>query len=163
MKALKAIAIIMVVLVVAAAGIIGYFYATATVRISAFKAEGAQAVNQAERFAAVKASVEKGGFIGTRFTDEVIGEADDYAFITYTVRLRNDCLAPIDTIELQITPVEGDVLQIGDLSVHSLAARSEGDLTATILTEKGNHSIRELVVTFYMWGVSFQIKETYGG
>ena len=163
MKALKIIAIAMVVLVVAALGIVGYFYATATVRISAFKAEGVQAAGQAAYFDTLKASAEDGSFIGTLYSGAPTGTADDYVFITYTVRLRNDCLVPLDTIELQVVPADGDVLQIGDTTVHSLAARSEGDLQATILTAKDNHSIRELVVTFYVWGVSFQIRETYGG
>lgn len=163
MKALKIIAIVMTVLVVAAVGIVGYFFATATVRIAAFKAEGTQAADQSAYFSRLKSEVEAGSFQGTLFSTEPLGDAEDYVFITYTVRLNNQCLVPVDMVEIQVVPENGDVLQIGDLNVHSLEARSQGDLQVTILTARDNHSVRELIVTFYVWGVSFRIQETYGG
>ncbi|MEA5146468.1 MAG: hypothetical protein VB041_10585 [Candidatus Limiplasma sp.] len=66
-------------------------------------------------------------------------------------------------IEVQVVPNASDVLQIGDLSVRHLEAKSQGDVTATILTAKDSHTIRELIVTYYVWGISFSIRETYGG
>ena len=63
---------------------------------------------------------------------------------------------------MKVVPQTTDILQIGDLSVKSLDAKSEGDLTVQILAPKDTHSVRELIVTYYVWGVSFNLKTTYG-
>ena len=163
LRILKALMILMIVLVVAALGVVGYFFAGAKVSISAYKAEGVPAAQQTELFEQIKTQVEQNEFQGTRFTTAPLGDAEDYAFITYTLRLSNQCLVPIDTVEVQVEPDASDVLQIGDTKVHSLEAQSQGDMTATILTAVDSHSVRELIVTYYVWGVSFSIRQTYGG
>jgi hypothetical protein len=155
--------VLMIALVVLALGMVGYFYATAKVTISAYKADGVQATQRADEFAQIKEQVEQDAFQGTLFTSASIGEAADYAFITYTLRLDNACLVPIDSIEVQVEPDARDVLQLADGKVHSLDAKAQGDITATILTAADSHSIRELVVTYYVWGVSFSIRQTFGG
>jgi hypothetical protein len=156
--------ILMIALVVAALGVAGYYFATAKVTIAAYKAEGVPATQQAALFDQLKTQVAQNEFQGTLFAaDTALGSAEQYAFITYTLRLDNQCLVPIDMVEVQVEPDAGDVLQIGDTSVHSLAARSQGDITATILTAVDSNSVRELIVTYYVWGVSFSIRQTYGG
>jgi hypothetical protein len=99
---------------------------------------------------------------GVMFSQEEIGDAAEYAFITYTLELSNQCLVPIDMIEIQVIPQDGDVLQIGDFEVHSLQPKTSGIVTATILTLKDNHSVREVLITYYVWGVSFSIRTTCG-
>ncbi|MDD3411348.1 MAG: hypothetical protein PHY12_11130 [Eubacteriales bacterium] len=163
MRALKWIAIGMAALLLVTLGVTGYFFATANVRIAAYKAEGMQATANQPLFEQLKAQVADETFEGTLFQTGELGSIEDYAFITYTLRLSNQCLVPIDMVEVRVVPGSGDALQIGDLAVHSLGAQSQGDITATILTAKDSHAIRELVVTYYVWGVSFTIQETYGG
>ena len=65
-------------------------------------------------------------------------------------------------IEVQVVPQATDILQIGDFTVKSLDPKSEGDLSVRILVPKDTHSVRELIVTYYVWGVSFNLKTTYG-
>lgn len=163
MRLLKSAMIVMIALVVLAFALVGYFYATAKVTIAAYKAEGVSAGTRAEEFARIKEQVAQNAFMGTRFRTDPLGEADAYALITYTLRLNNQCLVPIDMVEVQVVPDPNDVLQLGDQAVHSLQAKSQGDITATLLTTKDSHAIRELIVTYYVWGVSFRIRETYGG
>jgi hypothetical protein len=157
LRFLKVLMIVMIVLVVAALGVVGYYFMTARVSIAECSVNGANAADEADQFTEIKTEVSQDTFQGTIFNTDALGEAADYAFITYTVRISNQCLIPIDMIEIQVTPGTGDVLQIGDTTVHSLDARSKGDLTATILTARDSNSIRELVVTYYVWGVSFSI------
>lgn len=163
MRALKVLAIVVVAALLLTLGMVGYFYATARVTIAAWKAEGAPATQQAELFEQLKSQVRDETFAGTLFQTGELGNAEDYAFITYTLRLSNQCLVPMDTVEVRVVPGEGDVLQIGDPQAHSLGSKSQGDITATILTSKDSHAIRELIVTYYVWGVSFSISDTYGG
>ena len=163
MRILKSVMILMIALVVLALLLVGYFFLTARVTIAAYKAEGALATQRQELYDEVATQLRQDAFIGTRFSSTPLAAADQYAFITYTLRLSNQCLVPIDMVEVQVVPDPGDLLQIGDLEVHSLDAKSQGDITATILTTKESNSIRELIVTYYVWGVSFTIRETYGG
>ncbi|MCL1855169.1 MAG: hypothetical protein FWF86_05495 [Clostridia bacterium] len=161
MRALKYTAVLMVILLVLSLLLVGYFFMTANVSIVAFKAQGAQVAEAPELFGELKASVENRTFRGTYFSTEPLEEAEKYALITYTLRISNDCLVPIDMIEVQVVPNPVDVLQLGDQAVRSLPPKSQGDITATILTLKESHSVRELLVTYYVWGVSFTIQETY--
>jgi len=163
LRILKALMALMIVLVIAALGIVGYFFTTAKVSIAAYKADGIPATQQAALFEQIKTQVAQNEFQGTLFSNVALGNAEDYAFITYTLRLDNQCLVPIDMVEVQVEPDPSDILQIGDTSVHSLEAKSQGDITATILTAVDSHSVRELIVTYYVWGVSFSIRQTYGG
>ncbi len=163
MRILKILMILMIVLVVAALGTVGYFFATAKVTVAAYKAAGTPATQQAALYDQLKTQVARNEFQGTLFiAGQTLGDAADYAFITYTLRLSNQCLVPIDTVEVQVVPGTGDVLQIGDTAVRSLEAKSQGDIAATILTAVNSNSVRELIVTYYVWGVSFSIRQTIG-
>ena len=55
----------------------------------------------------------------------------------------------------------GDILQLSDPDAHDLPARSGGAFTAAILTSREMHSIRELTLTYYLWGLPFSARVTY--
>ena len=163
MRILKTAMYLMITLVVLALGVVGYFFATAKVTITAYDAKGAQATQNQALFDQLKDDVAQNTLQGTLFKTATLGNATDYAFITYTVRLSNQCLVPIDMVEIQVEPDPEDVLQMGDTAVRSLNARSVGDITATILTAKNKDAVREVIVSYYVWGVSFTIRQTIGG
>ena len=106
--------------------------------------------------------VETSTFTGTRFSADPIGTADQYQFLTYTVRLDNHAFLTADVIEIRITPMPGDVLQLGEEAEHSLPSGKKADLSATILTARDMHSVREATVTYYFWGIPFSEKSTLG-
>ncbi|MBQ8535905.1 MAG: hypothetical protein IJ461_00660 [Clostridia bacterium] len=159
---MKYIAALMVIVLLAAIGGTGYLYMTANLVVEATGLASHPASEQKVTFDDLKNRMELGALQGTAFTAEVPGSAEDYVFYTYTLRLRNDCFLDLDMIEVQIVPVEGDVLQMGDLQARGLPARSTGDISATILTRAGNHNVREIIVTYYVWGVPYTLKTTYG-
>ena len=163
MRFLKYFAIFMVILVLLTLLLVGYFYATASVSIIAYGAKGQACADQPIEFQRIKTSTEENTFIGTRFTDEPLGEAADYALITYTLRLSNQCLVPIDMIEIQVVPEATDSLQLGSEEVSSLNPKTQGDFTATILVPRDSHSVRRLIVTYYVWGMPFDIAAVYDG
>ena len=65
-------------------------------------------------------------------------------------------------IEVQVVPQADDILQFPDLDVKSLDLKSEGVIETSILAPKNTHSIREMIVTYYLWGVSGNLKTVYG-
>lgn len=152
----------MVALLVLAIAGVGYLYTTAGVAVETLGAQAYEAHSQQPTFDDLKRRLENNTVVGTVFKNEPLGDASEYAFYTYSVRLRNDSLLSADMVEVQIVPVEKDVLQMGNTNVRSLSSRSKGDFSATILTRRDSGSSREIIITYYIWGKPFTIKKTYG-
>lgn len=159
MRGLKAAAIASVSLLLVMALMVGYLFLTAEVQVVKISAQGIPLSEQ--ELQKIKTSVAEDTFLGTLY-QEPLEWGTDYVALEYTLRIRNNCLVPIDMIEAQVVPQSSDILQFADLDVHSLDLKSEGDLKVRILTPKDSHPIREIIVTYYVWGVSFSLKTTYG-
>lgn len=160
---MKIIAILMVIVLVAAIGGVGYLYMTANVAVTAVGMTATEASVQLATFDKLKTDVEQNSLVGTLFQSGVqLGQAEEYQFYTYTVRLRNGCMLPCDMVELQVTPREGDVLQMGSEQAKALGAGATGDISATVLTSVNSTAVRELIITYYVWGIPFTVKTTYG-
>ena len=159
---MKYAAIFMVLVLIASLVGVGYLYLTANVTVQAVGVTAVEASTQPALFEELARQVENRQVLGTAYTSAPLGSMDNYQFYTYTVRLRNNCFVTVDMVEVQVTPMEGDVLQIGDDTARALPARATGDITATILTDVNMHSVRELNITYYMWGVPFSLKTAYG-
>ena len=159
---MKYAAIFMVLVLIASLVGVGYLYLTANVTVQAVGVTAVEASTQPALFEELARQVENRQVLGTAFSSVPPGSVENYQFYTYTVRLRNNSFVTADMVEVQVTPMVGDVLQIGDDTARALPARSTGDITATILTDVNMHSVRELIVTYYMWGVPFSLKTAYG-
>ena len=163
MKGLKIAAIASIALLVVLVLLTGYLFLMAEVRVTDISAQGVSAANDPEGFEALKQSIVTQTFMGTLYQKpEEWKDAGEYVYITYTVRVSNGCLVPIDMIEAQVVPLSSDILQTADFEVRSLNAKTDGELTVTILAPKDTHPVREIIVTYYVWGVSFNVKATYG-
>lgn len=141
---------------------VGYLYMTATVTVEATGVVAVEASTQPELFEQLRRQVETNSVLGTPFTSQPLGDAAGYQFYTYTIRLRNNCFIPAEMVELQVTPMQGDVLQLGTAVTQPLAARSTGDLSVTILTDINMHAVREVNISYYMWGIPFNLRTAYG-
>ena len=162
MKGLKFAAIASFSLLLVMILMVGYLFLTAEVQVSDIRAQGIP-IDSAE-LEKIKTAVAEDTFVGTLYQKpQEWKDASEYIYLDYSIRLLNNCLVPIDMIEAQIVPQSNDVLQTADLDVHSLDMKSEGDLKVRILTTKDTHPIREIIVTYYVWGVSFSLKTVYGG
>lgn len=159
---MKAVAIILVIVCLAAFAGVGYLYMSANLVVEACGVVAADAVDQPDYFASLQAGLQNGTFMGTRFVSDTPKNAEDCVFYTYTVRLKNNCFLPAEVVELQVTPRDGDMLQIGVQEEKSIPARGRGELSATILTKKGGHNVRELKITCYFWGLPFTIRTAWG-
>ena len=159
---MKAAAIILIVLVLAAVGGVLYLYINTGLDVNFVSCIATDAVPQAELFNTLKSKVASSTFVGTHFSAEEIGAADQYQFLTYTVKLNNHAFLNADVIEIRITPMSGDVYQIGEEMLHSLSSGKSMDLSATILTSREVHSVREATVSWYFWGIPFTTKLTLG-
>lgn len=163
MKGLKFIAIATFSLLLVVCILVGYLFMTAEVLIVDVTAHGIPAQNDSEAFENLKRSVEEETFYGTLYQKPLEWQdASEYVYLTYELTIRNNCLVPIDMLEVQVVPQTTDILQLADLKVKSLDLKSEGTMTVQILAPKDTHPVRELIVTYYLWGVSGSIRTIYG-
>ena len=158
---MKYFAILTVLLLIVTLVGVGYLYMTANVVVEATGVSAVPTASQPELFDSLATQMRLGAVIGTPFiAAQELSAPENYQFYTYTVRLRNNCAAPADMVELQVSPMDGDVLQIGQTTALALQSRSTGDISATVLSTIGSHTVRELTVTWYMWGYPFTVKTT---
>jgi len=159
---MKPFAIILILLVLAAVVGIGWLYFSANLTVTYDSCIATDGVTQADYFDQLKKQVNSGSFIGTVYGDKNLLTADQYQFLTYTVTLDNHAFLKAETAEIRITPMQGDILMIGDQTEHSVPSGKKGILSATILTARDMHSVREATVTWYFWGIPFSEKLTLG-
>ena len=159
---MKAVAIILIILCLAALVGVGYLYASSNLSVSFVECIANDPMVQTEYFSSLKESMENESFVGTRFTRDALSTPDLYQFFTWTVKLENRTFLDADVAEIQITPMSGDVQQIGDTNPHTVRSWHEGTLSATVLTSRSMHSVREAIVTWYFWGIPFSARVTLG-
>ena len=158
---MKYFAILTVLILIAALAGVGYMYMTANIYVEATGVTALEAANQPVLFGELRQQLRLGAVTGTPFVQaQELTDAQNYQFLTYTVRIKNDTAVTADMVELQVTPMAGDILQIGSYHDVKLPAGQTVDATATILTDRNMHSIREVTVTYYIWGVPFTMKTT---
>ena len=158
---MKYFAILTVLILIVTLVGVGYMYMTANIYVDAVGVVATEAANQPVHFAELRQQLRLGAVTGTPFVQaQELADAENYQFLTYTIRLKNDTAVTADMVELQVTPMTGDVLQIGSYHDVKLPAGQTVDATATILTAKNMHPIREVTITYYIWGVPFSMKTT---
>lgn len=158
---MKYIAILSVLVLIVTLLGVGYMYMTANISVTGGTVIATDAASQSELFEELREQLRLGAVVGTPYVGaQELSGAENYQFLTYTVQLQNNCSVPADMIELQVTPMAGDILQIGSFTDVKLPAGQSAEATTTILTTKNMHSIREVTVTYYIWGAPFTMKTT---
>ena len=153
---MKYVALLVALVFLAACAGTVYLYLTAAVTVEALGVEATEAALQPELFSRVKALAEH----SASYDGEPVGEASDYVFYTYRFRVKNTTFVGADTVEVLLRTQAGDVMQVPDDTFYSLAARSEGDITATLLTRAGALPVRDAVISCYLWGKPQRIETT---
>jgi len=156
----KPFAIFLVILVLAAMGGVGYLYFTSNLNVVFVDCIADDPVLRQDVFDSLKTSIRNESFIGTRYRQDELGSPEEFLFYTWTVRLENHSFLPVNIAEIQVTPMEGDVLRVGDPSEHTVSPRSSSNLSVTLLTARSMHSVREAIVSWYVWGLPFSTRIT---
>ena len=168
---MKYVAIFMVVLVIAAAGLGAYTYANARLQVVSVELKTAAGGERVQEFTALQTAVDRGALNGTAFTESVPGTAADYSFFTYTFRLRNGGLIDAEMVEIQPIPANGDVLDYATADASQVntntivSAGGERDVWSVVLTSAQNQTDRQVSrsfkITYYIWGIPMSVTAKY--
>lgn len=160
---MKYAAIFMVFILLASIIGVGYVYLTAAVVVEAASVHTMEAVNQPDSFADIQRQIAAGAVIGTPYTSKVPEDITNYQLVVYQLQLHNSCFLPAEMVEIQVTPRDGDVLQLGaEYGSVTLEPRSTQIVEARILTDINLYTTRELNITYYIWGRPFTLRTTIG-
>jgi len=159
---MKVVAVFLVILLIAALAGVGFLYFNSNLEVTFASVAATDPVTQLDAFNRLKSSLEDETFIGTLYDTAPLSSPENYQFYTWTLHLENKSFLKADVIEVQITPMAGDVLRYGDSGENTLNARSTGNISVTMLTSRSMHSVREAIVTWYAWGLPFSTRLTIG-
>ena len=154
---MKAISVILTFIFILTAGYCTYLFFTSQVDIVEVSVFSVEASSQEELFSTIQDQFRLNAIVGTPFTDTLGDSSSDYKFCTYRVHLANTCFLPASTIEITVSPMQGDVLQLPDSTQHLLPSQSQGIMDCSILTDIHMHTVRDLKITYYMWGIPFTL------
>lgn len=156
-KGLTILTIAALVVTILAASAVLYGIRTMVPQVMSITTTVTPAAQEAEIFDAVCAQIDDGLFAGRVFEEGALPDAQDCAFVTYTLRLKNSGFFPAEWISLEVTPLtedeQGDWLQLENAGANVLYAGAQGDLHVTILTTLDPaQQERTIEVTCYTFG-----------
>lgn len=163
---MKKAAIIACVLALLCAGLLAYGLVNTRLQVVPAGVQAIPAQESLAEFERLRRAVENKSLIGTAYTAMVPGEASDYRLVVYTLQVENKGLIPAEMVELQVSPQDGDIAcyalpdSLPDITV---PPRGQATLRCVLLTSnQRDQNLRELHVTYYIWGNPFTVKITYG-
>lgn len=149
------------VLVLLTAGVLGYGLFNTSLQVTGKALDVIPASQRAGEFEALKGSVERNSLIGTILKKDPLGSAEEYSYYMYTLRLHNPGLVDAEMVELQIAPMNQDVLFYGETQEIVIPAQGTRDVWCVLLTKGTPHAVRDIYVTYYLWGHPHEVKFTY--
>lgn len=157
-KAMKIIAIVVLLVTIAGTGAALYAVNTMTPQVESVGVVVTPALEAEGTFDSVMEQLTQETFTGRVYSDTTGLRAQDCSFVTYTVRLDNRGFFPAEWIALTVVPSaqqteeSRDILMMPESGAYALYAGSRGDLTATILTTGNPQQTRELEISCYVFG-----------
>ncbi len=158
---MKTAAIILLVLVLAVGGALGWELFHTDLQVTGKALQILSAADRVPQYDALRAAVERQSLLGTVLKKTEMGPAEGYSYYIYTLRLKNNGLVPAEMVEMQIAPIQADVLFYGDTQETVIPPGGEKDVWCVLLTEGTPHAVRDLYVTYYLWGHPQEVKFTY--
>ena len=158
---MKTAAIVMIVLVLAVGGALGWALFNTNLRVIAKGMQVYPAQERIGEFEQVKLAANQRSLLGTLLKTGGLGEAKDYSFYVYSLRLKNNGLVPAEMVEMQISPIAQDVLFYGAEEEIIIMPGESRDVWCVLLTEGAPTAVREIYITYYLWGHAQEVKFTY--
>ena len=158
---MKAAAIGLIAAVLIVGGVLGYALFNANLQVVAKGMQSLPAGERAAEFEALRVSARQGSLLGTLLKSGEMGPAPNYSFYVYSLRLQNNGLVPAEMVEMQVSPAPQDVLFYGTEEEIVIPPGETRDVWCVLLTEGSPTPVRDLYITYYLWGHPQEVKFTY--
>ena len=158
---MRTVAIVMILLVLAAVAVVGYGLFNTTLQVIAKDLQVFSAAERPAEFEQIRTNVERDALIGTRLKSGALKSAEEYQYRVYTLRVKNNGLVAARMTEMQIAPMLQDVLYYGESGEVVIEPGQTRDIWCVLLTEGNTHNVRDIHITYYLWGNPHEVKFTY--
>ena len=142
-------------------GALGYALFHTDLRVVGSALQTLPAADRPAEFDALRAAVAGQSLLGTVLRSGEMCPAENYRYYIYQLRLENQCLIPAEMVELQIAPLAEDVLFYGDTQETVIPAGETRDVYCVLLTQGSPHPVRDVFITYYLWGHPQEVKYTF--
>ena len=138
----------------------GYVIWASAAQVSAQGYKVEAAADRAGSFAGVVEALRSGSDSIVSYDGAPVGGADQYVFVTYTIRVRNADLVPFEWIDLSVRSKEGDVLLVKP-AVQDIPALNQSLLSFTLMAQRGLIDYeRQATLSYYVYGHYRQVPVT---
>lgn len=158
---MKALAVFLTVLVLISAGCLYYGLSNAHLEVVGKGLQVLPAQERSAQFEALRDAIAKQTMQGTLLNNSPLSDASDYTYYIYSLRLKNPGLVSAEMVELQIAPTDADILFYGDTEEMVIPAGQSRDVWCVLLTKGTPLPIREIYITYYIWGHPMEMRYTY--
>ena len=166
---MKKASIAAVLLVVVLLCVLVYGVVTTRLAVTPVSAQVILAADQPAEFERLQHAVDNQSLLGTVYQQQAVGDIREYSLILYTVEVKNNGLLPAQMAEVVVAPTGQDVLCYmegalqGNVPNISIGAGQSVRMRCMLLTktQERTHAVRDLLVSYYIWGNPFIIKTTY--
>lgn len=158
---MRAAAFITALIMLVCVGTVVYEVCNADLKLTGKLFQRIPAVQRQEEFAVLRTQVERGALPGIMYSDTVLTGPEDYDYYIYTIRLQNSGLIAAEDVEVTVTPIANDILMYAEEAPVTIAPGTSRDVWCVLLTKSSPHSIRDIHVTYYLWGNRQEVKMTY--
>ena len=118
------------------------------------------AAEMRSNFEAVSHAVQSGSLQGAVYHREALREMAGCSFRFFTLTLENRGLLPAEMTELQLTPLPKDICAYLSRQEVVIPPGGSRDVTLTLLTADRSQGVRDVTVTYYLWGRLYRQKVT---
>lgn len=160
---MKTAAIVLSVLVLIAGAAIGYELFNTALELKGTYVQTFSASEREQEFQSLRNAAEQNAVQGTLLRGTKWQTSGHYTYHVYTLRLKNSGLLPAEMVEMQVVPIAEDVLFYGETGKIDLAPGEERNLSVVLLSEGQPHEVREIKITYYIWGHAQEVKFTCEG
>ena len=125
--------------------------ADASVSYEGYQVESA--LDRGDAFNGVVSAARSGGDSVVTYDISNIGAADRYVFVTYTVKISNRDILPLEWIDIQLTNQAGDVLMVKP-TISDVPALNQALVSFSLLVDRNAASNyqRAATLTYYIYG-----------
>lgn len=110
------------------------------------------AADRTDAFEGIRQSAMLGSSDLTLYTDRFGGSAEDYTFVTYTLRMRNLNALPAEWLQIDLQPQDGDILLVKP-TVEDIPAFGESLVSVVLLTSRSTAGyVRSGTLSYFVYG-----------